>query len=269
MGVRHGAIVRYGLWRNVWRHLTARTLGAALPFSVSVRHGITGIGKEGKMAELQIKPGTKLQVAFDVPMGQKTDFNMMATYKGAVDEAYFLISVPMLAGKPLILDENQKFLMQYSVGENTFMVAGYPESVEKAGIRTYWKMRQVAEHRTFFKRRDERFKVSMRLHYQRDNAAEDEREDAMTIDVSAGGLAMYLNDFPDVGEALQVQMPVIRLNGERHELPDQLGIVCWLRQAPKGSLYRNACGLQFRYADDLEREAMKEYMGYVRAKYKI
>lgn len=75
-GAAFGAIVRYGLWRNVWRHLTARTLGAALPFSVSVRHGITGIGKEGKMAELQIKPGTKLQVAFDVPMGQKTDFNM-------------------------------------------------------------------------------------------------------------------------------------------------------------------------------------------------
>lgn len=221
------------------------------------------------MPEQQIQPGTKLQLAFDVPMGQKTDFNMMATYKGAIDEAYFLVSVPMLAGKPLLLDENQKFLMQYSVGENRFMIAGYPESVEKQGIRTFWKMRQVAERRTFFKRRDERFKVSMRLEYQRDNVDTDEVEDAMTVDVSAGGLAMYLNDFPDVGEALQVKLPVIRLNGERHELPVQLGIVCWLRQAPKGSLYRNVCGLQFRYADDLERETMKEYMEFVRAKYKI
>ena len=53
------------------------------------------------------------------------------------------------------------------------------------------------------------------------------------------------------------------------ELPVQLGIVCWLRQAPKGSLFRNACGIQFRYADELEREAMKEYMEHVRAKYKI
>ena len=223
----------------------------------------------GRMAELQIKPGTKLQMAFDVPMGQKTEFNMMATYKEAVDDAYFLISVPMLAGKPLLLDENQKFLMQYGVGENTFVLAGYPEEVVKAGIRTYWKMRQVAEQRTFFKRRDERFKVSMRLEYQRDNDDSDETEDGMTIDLSAGGLAMYLNDFPDVGEALQVQLPSVRVQGERHELPVQLGIVCWMRQAPKGSLYRNVCGLQFRYADDLEREAVKEYMGYVRAKYKI
>lgn len=221
------------------------------------------------MAELQIKPGTKLQMAFDVPMGQKTDFNMMATFKEAIDDAYFLVSVPMLAGKPLLLDENQKFLMQYSVGDNTFMIAGYPEAVEKVGIRTFWKMRQVAEQRTFFKRRDERFKVSMRLEYQRDNVDNPETEDAMTIDASAGGVAIYLNDYPDVGEALQVQMPTIRLQGERHELPVQLGIVCWVRQAPKGSLYRNVCGLQFRYADDIERETVKEYMEYVRAKYKM
>lgn len=221
------------------------------------------------MAELQIKPGTKLQMAFDVPMGQKTDFNMMATFKKAIDDAYFLVSVPMLAGKPLLLDENQKFLMQYSVGDNTFMIAGYPEAVEKVGIRTFWKMRQVAEQRTFFKRRDERFEVSMRLEYQRDNVDNPETEDAMTIDISAGGVAIYLNDYPDVGEALQVQMPTIRLQGERHELPVQLGIVCWVRQAPKGSLYRNVCGLRFRYADDIERETVKEYMEYVRAKYKM
>lgn len=195
------------------------------------------------MAEQQITPGTKLQVAFDVPMGQKTDFNMLATYKENLDEAYFLMSSPMLAG--------------------------YPESVEKKGIRTYWKMRKVAEQRTFVRRRDERFKVAMRLTYQRDNAPTPEPEDAMTIDVSAGGLAIYLNDYPDVGEALAVQMPTIRLQGERHELPEQLGIVCWVRRAPKGSLYRNVCGLQFRYADDMERELVKEYVGYIRAKYKI
>lgn len=221
------------------------------------------------MAELQIKPGTKLQVAFDVPMGQKTDFNMMATFKEAIDDAYFLISAPMLAGKPLLLDENQKLLMQYSVGDNTFMIAAYPEAVQKAGIRTYWKMRQVAEQRTFFKRRDERFKVAMRVEYQRDNVDNPETEDAMTVDVSAGGVAIYLNEYPDVGEALQVQMPAVRLQGQRHELPVQLGIVCWVRQAPKGSLYRNVCGLQFRYANDLERETVKEYMGYVREKYKM
>ena len=109
----------------------------------------------------------------------------------------------------------------------------------------------------------------MRLHYLRDEASEDEWKEAMTIDVSAGGLAMYLNDYPDVGEALQVQMPVVRVDGERCELPVQLGIVCWMRQAPKGSLYRNVCGVQFRYSDELEREAMKEYMEHVRAKYKI
>ena len=195
------------------------------------------------MAELQVKPGTKLQIAFDAPVGQQVNFNMMATFREAIDDAYFLISVPALAGKPLIVDENQKFLMQYQVGDQRFMIAGYPEAVVKQGIRTFWKMRQVAEQRVFFKRKDERFKVAMRVEYQR--------------------------DFPDVGEALQVRMPAIRLQGERHEIAEQLGIVCWLRPAPKGSLYRNVCGLQFRYANDLEREAFKEYISYVRTKYKL
>ena len=77
------------------------------------------------MAEQQITPGTKLQVAFDVPMGQKTDFNMLATYKENLDDAYFLMSAPMLAGKPLLMDENQKLLLQYKVGEETF---GYQEA---------------------------------------------------------------------------------------------------------------------------------------------
>ena len=221
------------------------------------------------MAELQVKPGTKLQIAFDAPVGQQVNFNMMATFREAIDDAYFLISVPALAGKPLILDENQKFLMQYQVGDQRFMIAGYPEAVVKQGIRTFWKMRQVAEQRVFFKRKDERFKVAMRVEYQRDQAETDAYADAMTIDVSAGGVAIYLNDFPDVGEALHVRMPAIRLQGERHEIAEQLGIVCWLRPAPKGSLYRNVCGLQFRYANDLEREAFKEYISYVRTKYKL
>lgn len=69
------------------------------------------------MAEQQITPGTKLQVAFDVPMGQKTDFNMLATYKEDLDEAYFLMSAPVLADKPLLMDENQKLLLQYQVGD--------------------------------------------------------------------------------------------------------------------------------------------------------
>ena len=141
------------------------------------------------MAEQQITPGTKLQVAFDVPMGQKTDYNMLATYKEDLDEAYFLMSAPMLAGKPLLMDENQKLLLQYKVGEETFVLAGYPEAVEKKGIRTYWKMRKVAEQRTFVKRRDERFKVAMRLTYQRDNRCGRGPGRANALDPPAGRAA--------------------------------------------------------------------------------
>ncbi len=222
------------------------------------------------MAELQIKPGTKLQMAFDAPAGQQIDFNMMATFKKVVDDAYFLISVPMFEGEPLTLDIAQKFHLRYAIGSETFIIAAYPEAVEKAGIRTLWKMRKVAEERAFHQRRDERFKISMHLGYARAlSAGNAEAERAMTADVSAGGMALFLNDYPDVGEALQIFLPPVEADGESLELPAQLGIVCWVRQAPKGSVYRNVCGIQFRFADDLEREAMGEYVSRLRAKFKL
>ncbi len=222
------------------------------------------------MAELQIKPGTKLQVAFDAPVGEQTDFNMMATFKKAIDDAYFLMTVPAPDGKPLELDISQKFHLRYTVGADPFVIAAYPEGVEKAGIRTFWKMRKVAEERVFLKRRDERFKISMRLTYTRDLASgATETEEAMTADVSAGGMALYLNDYPDVGEALQVTLPPVTLDGQTYEAASQLGIVCWVRQAPKGSLYRNICGIQLRFADDLEREAFSQFIEHMRTKYKL
>ncbi len=222
------------------------------------------------MAELQIKPGTKLQVAFDAPVGEQTDFNMMATFKKAIDDAYFLMTVPAPDGKPLELDIGQKFHLRYTVGADPFVIAAYPEGVEKAGIRTFWKMRKVAEERVFLKRRDERFKISMRLTYTRDLASGAiETEEAMTADVSAGGMALCLNDYPDVGEALQVMLPPVTLDGQTYEAAPQLGIVCWVRQAPKGSLYRNICGIQLRFADDLEREAFSEFIEHMRTKYKL
>ena len=222
------------------------------------------------MAELQIQPGTKLQVAFDAPMGTQPDFNMLATFKKAIDEAFFLMSAPMLNGKPLPLDISQKFHLRYTVGTDTLMIAAYPEAVEKAGIRTFWKMRKVAEERVFLQRRDERFKISMHLTCTRDLAnGSTETEEAMTADVSAGGMALFLNDYPDVGEALQVNLPPIALDGKTHEIAPQLGIVCWVRQAPKGSVYRNVCGLQLRFGDDLEREALGNYINHLRAKFKL
>ncbi len=110
----------------------------------------------------------------------------------------------------------------------------------------------------------------MRLTYTRDLASgATDTEEAMTADVSAGGMALMLNDYPDVGEAMQIDLPPVSFDGQTFELPAQLGVVCWVRQAPKGSVYRNVCGIQFRFADDLEREAANAYMGHLRTKYKL
>ena len=48
--------------------------------------------------ELRIKPGTKLRMALDVPIGQQPQFNLVCTFVKSLDVASFLISIPMRDG---------------------------------------------------------------------------------------------------------------------------------------------------------------------------
>ena len=96
---------------------------------------------------LQIKHGTKMRLAFDAPLSQEPQFHMICTFNKALDESAFLVSIPMVGGKPLSLDENQKLLFKYGEGEETCILAGYADDEVKEGIRHYWKIRRVAEQR--------------------------------------------------------------------------------------------------------------------------
>jgi hypothetical protein len=108
---------------------------------------------------IQLKKGTKMHLAFDVPVGQEPQFNMLCTFNKALDESAFLVSAPMVDGKKLVPDESQKLLFKYTEGDESNIVAGYVDDTVKEGIRSYLKIRRVAEQRQFIKRVDVRMKV--------------------------------------------------------------------------------------------------------------
>lgn len=117
---------------------------------------------------LNVNPGTKLRVAFDVPIGQEPKFNMICTFNKSLDDSAFLVSIPMVDGKALVPDENQKLLFAYGEGEDAGITAGYVDDIVKAGIRRFWKVRRVTEHRQFIKRVDVRMKVALPVKYMQD-----------------------------------------------------------------------------------------------------
>ena len=223
---------------------------------------------------LKIKSGTKMQIAYDVPVSKQPNFNMASTFKKNIDDSAFLISIPMQGGKGIPMDENQKLLIKYGSGENTVIIAGYADDAVKDGIRTYWKIRRVTEQRQFIKRVDERLKVSLKIEYTQDDWPVDEhgkteREDALSLDLSAGGAALFLNRRFEVGEILDVFLPRIGTTEDGHALDNVLGVVCWFREAPKGGSYKFICGLQFRFSDGSDRDTVKRYVGVVKKRYKL
>lgn len=223
---------------------------------------------------VKIKNGTKLQIAFDADVGTQPEFNMICTFAKALDESIFLVSIPMKEGKPIPLDETQKILFAYGQGEDKAIMAGYADDIVKEGIRNYWKIRRVTEQRQFLERVDERYQITLRMEYlqetwQPNDQGVIQKEEAMSVDISAGGMAVFLNRRLRVGEVCELTLPRLGTAEEGRKFEGLVGVVCWLREAPKGSMFRNVCGLQFRFGNELEKARLNEYLGYMKKKYKL
>ena len=223
------------------------------------------------MATVNIKSGSRLHLGFEAENGKDVDFNMVCMFYKAMDETMFLVSVPMLGGKPLELDENKKLYIKYGAGDDTMVIAGYADDMVKEGLHRYWKIRRISEQRQFFQRSDERINVMLKASYYSDTwpliDGKPEMEEAMTMDISAGGAALCLNRHMDVGEVIMVNVPRV---GAIEAIPNVVSAICWYREAPKGGMFKFICGVQFRFAEGTEeREQMRTYVDSVKKKYKL
>lgn len=224
--------------------------------------------------ELKIRSGTKLHMALDVPIGEEPKFNLICTFVKSLDVASFLISIPMVDGKPMPLDERRKLLIRYGSDKDGMIVAGYADDIVKDGIRRCWKIRRVAEQRQFFQRADERLKVTIPISYSQptwhpDSDGVIHPEEGLTLDISAGGLAAYVGMRLNVGEVCDVNLPAIGTSKDGRAIEGAVAAVCWTREAPKGSPFRFVCGYQFRFADAEEREQMQAYTANLKKRYKL
>lgn len=223
---------------------------------------------------LLLKKGTKMQLAFDVPVGHEPQFNMICTFNKALDESAFLVSAPMVDGKKLVPDESQKLLFKYTEGDESNIVAGYVDDTVKEGIRSYLKVRRVAEQRRFVKRVDIRMKVELPVQYMQDtwelnSSGEVDWEKGETMDISNNGLAIYMNRWFEVGETCIFKLPRLGSVSEGRPAQEVVGVICWMREMPKGSPFRFVTGIQLRFAKNDERQEMQEYVAYVKKRYKL
>lgn len=223
---------------------------------------------------LQAKHGAKMQLAYDVPPGQEPQFNMICTFNKALDESAFLVSIPMVDGKLLIPEETQKLLFRYGEGDAQSLVAGYVDDVVKEGIRRYWKVRRVTEQRQFVQRRDIRVKIQIPVTYMQDtwelnSEGQIEKETGETMDISNNGMAVCMNRWFQVGESCIFTLPRLGNAGEGQEARDAVGVICWMRELPKGGAFRFAAGIQLRFSSTEESREMQDYVAYVKQRYKL
>lgn len=211
------------------------------------------------MEKLKIKSGGKVELVLGG--GDKKPFEVKSTFEKNVNEASFLISVPMSQGKRLEADPFQKLLIKYELGGGVYVVEGYVDDVAQEGRRTFWKIRKVSENREFFQRTDERIKVNLEITFTKrwwtpEGLDSAEELNAITMDVSAGGLAMLMNAPLAVGEIVEVGLPSVK----RKRGVSLSGETCWFRETEKGNAFRYMAGLKFVFITPKDKDRMYKYI---------
>lgn len=226
------------------------------------------------MAELNITQGTRVQIGFAPEIGTAPEYNMSATFFKALDDVTFLLSIPLKDGKPVVISETQKLLLKYEFRSEPMIFSAYCDDVVKQGIRSYWKLRKVTEPYQIFRRKDERYKVALKMNYHHPSWLPDkngavEEEEGISLDVSAGGAALFLNNRFDVGDVCVMTLPRVSQEPEGAPISGVVAAICWYRDAPPGSVCRFVAGVQFRFEDDVERNRLRAYIDHVKKVYKL
>ena len=148
------------------------------------------------------------------------------------------------------------------------------DDVVKEGIRRYWKVRRVTEQRQFVQRRDIRLKIQIPVTYMQDtwelnSEGQIEKETGETMDISNNGMAVCMNRWFQVGESCIFTLPRLGNAGEGQEARDAVGVICWMRELPKGGPFRFAAGIQLRFSSTEESREMQDYVAYVKQRYKL
>lgn len=211
------------------------------------------------MEKLKIKSGSRVGIVLS---GDSSgDFSLVSTFEKNVNEASFLISVPMYQGKRVDIDSFQKLLMKYELGGSSYVVEGYVDGTVQEGRRNYWKVRKVNENREFFQRTDERIKARLEVTFTKrwwtpEGLDSEEEMTGMTMDISAGGLAIFLNVPLGVGEIVEMVLPAI---GRKRPV-NVSAETCWFRDTEKGNAFRYMAGLKFVFINPKDKERTAKYM---------
>lgn len=78
-----------------------------------------------------------------------------------------------------------------------------------------------------------------------------------------------MNRWFEVGETCIFKLPRLGSVSEGQAEKEVVGVICWMREMPKGSPFRFVTGIQLRFSDLEDRQGMQEYVAYVKKRYKL
>lgn len=213
------------------------------------------------MANFAIKAGTLLNMRLGSKINDSS-YVLKSTFVKKADEKSFLISPPTDNNGTVEIEKNDKVFMSCIVGENQYEFEGYAGGYVKKGMKTLLEVRDISDFTdltNFEQRVNIRIRVSIRAKCEKTvSSASHEEFSGVTMDISSGGVSMYLNNLVSSNEVVELYFPKIKGSKDI----TVRGKACWMKENEKGHSYKYLVGFKFLF-DQCEKK--EDVLAYVQA----
>ncbi|MDL2273824.1 flagellar brake protein [Oscillospiraceae bacterium OttesenSCG-928-G22] len=212
------------------------------------------------MRKVEIKPGTHLRMKLDSTLEVQPNFELSSTFEVADGDLEFSIGAPMHRGAYYPINVGELVYFSYYDDLARYDFQGVILERYRDGELAFLRARQTTEIIRTQRREDYRLDVSFRgtLEYEEFNGVEYETKKIayMTLDLSGGGAAVFLNTYFGLGKKVFLTLPIGELGGP-------LRLECevrWMRQNVKGAIYKYIVGLKFLFKFARDKQSIIRYI---------
>lgn len=193
------------------------------------------------MAKSAIKARTNFNIRLESKINDSS-YVLKAEYYKRIDDEKFLITVPAQDGKPQTIQESDKLYMNYNIGGEINELEGYADGYVKKGSKIYLKVRKTMGETKFDQRVSIRIKVAIKAKWDKlDKSGKNGDSSGTTMDISGGGVSMYMDTRLNSGEKVELHFPKIKGSKEF----TVKGEVCWITSTKDSDKQKFLAGFRF------------------------
>ena len=208
---------------------------------------------------MDIRPGTKLNMALESQRERDVEFVLNTTFETQLDDRLFVAALPIYKNAVYPLHEEELLYLHYYDRKARHDFQAVVETRFKEDGLYYFRARRTTEITQTQRREDFRLDFTFPLHLtvlDRWDKRNTTQNPSRFIDLSGGGFSARVSRFMEEGEQVALKL---YLEDVEKSL-DLTAEVRWISPAQSGDEFRYVAGFRFLHSETKHKEMIVQYL---------